>query len=100
MRNVNISVHANVKPFLLGLAFCLAVLLVSGCTHEPSAHYRPGNATRALLAAQVVNPSAPDDRTPVDGMRGDVSEAIFLNRYVKDIAAEQDDEDDEGGGGE
>ena len=36
-----------------------------------------GRSYRAMFSTQVINPDAPEDKTPVDGYPGDIAEKIY-----------------------
>ena len=73
----------------------LALLVLTGCTTDPGSKYRPGQALRTLFAAQVINPDAPEDPSPVDGISGYISEGIYSERYLKTIMEDPDDDEEQ-----
>lgn len=46
------------------------------------------------LAAQVMNPDAPDDPSPADSLPGELGTQIYNKRYLKSMTEERDEEDD------
>jgi len=52
-------------------------------------HYEFGKAYRELFRAQVINPQAPRDRSPVSGMPGYIAVQIYNERYLPAIGGEE-----------
>lgn len=82
--------------FLRMLAL-LPGLLAFGCScsesHLPLS--RHGHATHAWFTAQVMNPDAPNDPSPVTTLSGTVAMGIHEKRY---IPAMTEKKDEDGGG--
>jgi hypothetical protein len=53
-----------------------------------------GEALTMGLNRQVLHPAAPTDRSPADGIPGDLATQIHKKRYLKAMT-EKDDEDDQ-----
>jgi hypothetical protein len=84
-----------------GPFFCspllIATLLIGGCTTASTGgRLDPeyGRRVEAGLAAQAINPNAPDDPTPADSLPGDLANQIYKKRYIKAMTEEKKEKDD------
>ena len=68
-------------------AFVFSLFLLQGCA-KPHLSENYGRSYEAISYAQVVNPGAPLDSTPVDGCPGLVGEAIY-NDYLNTFKGKQ-----------
>jgi len=79
---------------MIAIVWMAAILLFSAPSGAWSndgtqRHYEFGKAYRELFRAQVINPQAPRDRSPVSGMPGYIAVQIYNERYLPAIGGEQ-----------
>ena len=67
---------------LIFSVFIITALVATGCAGPSHFSENFGKSYNALFQAQEVNPDAPDDRTPVDGMPGYTATQIYNNVYL------------------
>jgi uncharacterized lipoprotein YajG len=73
----------NSSRFKIGrLAPLIAVLLLPGCASTPHADASFGDAVRAAVAAQVADPAAAANTSPVSGLDGRAARAA-QERYER-----------------
>lgn len=75
-------------------AICLMMGAAAGCTGSKHLSSTYGRTSAAMFKAQVINPNAPDDRTPVEGMPGYEAVQIYNDIYLPQMT------DSETAGGE
>ena len=68
--------------------FSAAVIGCAGSTHLSSNY---GKSYNVSFAAQVINPDAPNDRAPVDGMPGYIATQIFNDTYIPSLTNAESD---------
>ena len=73
------------KRFILFGIFCMFSGMFAGCStsHHLSDSY--GNSYKACFNAQVTNPDAPENPTPVDGMPGYEATQVYNDIYLPGI---------------
>lgn len=87
--------------YLICVLGCITLLV--GCVHSRSQRSKDplllgqvalskdkpcsnfGDSFRAIFSTQVINPAAPDDKTPVEGYPGDIAEKVY-----KDYKAQEE----------
>jgi hypothetical protein len=82
---------------LLLNALLLAVFTggLSGCSLQSRDElYTSGLSYQKMFQAQVINPDAPRDRTPDDGMAGTISQNIYVDLYGKEMTEDKSADDD------
>jgi len=67
---------------ILFLVSLVSLVFLTGCTQTTHLSDEYGKSYNALFAAQVVNPDAPHDRAPVDGMPGYTAIQIYNDVYL------------------
>lgn len=84
--------HAQRKKMkdLFRLYQCLllaVLLLLSSCAAGNNKHLALdyGASYRACFASQVINPKAPEDKTPVEGLPGYIATQIYNDRYISEL---------------
>jgi len=70
------------KKIVLLLISILLPEIMTGCAESVHLSGRYGKSYDTLFQAQVVNPDAPDDSTPVKGMRGYTAVQIYNDVYL------------------
>ncbi len=58
------------------------LILLTGCAGTTHLSEEYGKSYDSLFTAQVVNPDAPRDKTPVDGMQGYTATQIYNDTYL------------------
>lgn len=59
------------------ISAAVIALLLCGCSYSPHLIEDFGCSSEAMFSAQVVTSDAPKDRTPVDGLPGDIAVKIY-----------------------
>ena len=67
---------------ILFLVSLVSLVFLTGCAQTTHLSDEYGKSYNALFAAQVVNPDAPHDRAPVDGMPGYTAIQIYNDVYL------------------
>jgi hypothetical protein len=75
---------------LLFFIFLMAALAPMGCAGPDHLSENYGKSYDALFQAQVVNPDAPRDPAPVDGMAGYTATQIYNDIYLPGLTSEDD----------
>ncbi len=85
--------------FILRICFFVFILSgLQGCAPVAEETYPFGESSKTLFAAQVINPNAPEDPSPVNEMPGQVSELIYYQRYMDEMVTPEDEEEKSSGG--
>lgn len=56
--------------------------VAAGCASSTHLSVDYGRSYHALFASQIINPDAPEDRTPVEGMPGYIASQIYNDIYI------------------
>jgi hypothetical protein len=67
---------------------------LTACASQQEVSPNFGHCYRTAFSSQVINPDAPDDRTPADELTGTLAAQIYNERYVKSMLKEDDDEEE------
>lgn len=59
--------------------------VAGGCAKSTHLSADYGRSYHALFASQVINPDAPKDRTPVEGMPGYIASQIYNDIYIPSL---------------
>ena len=70
------------RPMLAGAAVLLLANLLCACAAPPNLSADFGRSYRTCFARQVVNPGAPDDPAPVQGVPGYIGTQIYNEGYI------------------
>ena len=62
--------------------FVFFLIILTGCAGTTHLSGEYGKSYNSLFTAQVVNPDAPQDKTPVDGMQGYTAIRIYNDTYL------------------
>ena len=63
----------------------LLLAVAAGCARSTHLSADYGRSYDALFASQVINPDAPKDRTPVEGMPGYIASQIYNDIYIPSL---------------
>ncbi|MGI6655715.1 MAG: hypothetical protein ACOX5Z_02595 [Desulfobulbus sp.] len=86
--------YAPHRRLCLVLIVLLAVsCLVAGCAGPRHLSEDFGQASHRAMSAQIVNPGAPNNPSPVDRLPGDLALEIYQKRYIKTMTEEEKKKD-------
>lgn len=68
----------------------LLLAVATGCARSTHLSTDYGRSYDALFASQVINPDAPKDRTPVEGMPGYIASQIYNDIYIPSLTGTED----------
>jgi hypothetical protein len=73
------------------MLMCMFVFAGGVIACSAPAHLSPdyGDAFRSAVAAQVLNPEAPEDPAPADTLPGEIASQIYKKRYIKSLTEEK-----------
>ena len=80
------KINSIYNRFNMIVVVFILLFVLTGCrVYKRDAGYRHGRSFNESFNSQVINPCAPMDPTPVDGMAGVVSAKIYNSRYGKEM---------------
>ena len=76
---------------IYNIAVAASIVVLAGCAAGSSGPDLPdiGRTLQTGLQRQVIRPEAPADRTPADGLPGELASKIYKKRYVKTMTEKE-----------